>query len=58
VVARDQTGVGDPTKLAPLAPLVDVSPLPTDGTLTVMAVKARTSVAWTTGRVVAVTTLS
>jgi hypothetical protein len=56
VVTRDPPA-GPPvdlSRLRPLPPLVDVAPLPLDGTLSVMAVRARTGVGWTAPRTVPV----
>lgn len=57
VVARDQsiTGVTDLTRLAPLPPIVTVSPLPA-GTVKVMAKKARTQIKWAMVRAFSVIT--
>lgn len=45
----------DLATLAPLEPLVDITPLPVDGFLSVMAIKARTGVAWQVSRVIPAT---
>lgn len=59
VVARDPAEVPssttDLTRLAPADPLIDIAPLPSDGTVFVTAVKARTGVAWSTGRTLTLT---
>lgn len=57
VIARDPSSseVSDLTRRTPASPVVDLSAAPGDGTLHVLAVKARTRVGWTSGRMVAVT---
>lgn len=60
VVARDQAppadgSTPDLTSQRALDPTVDLAPLPTDNSLTVVATKARTGVSWTTPRQVALT---
>lgn len=57
VIARDPSSseVGDLSQRTPESPIVDLSAPPLDGTLHVLAVKARTRVAWTAGRMVPVT---
>ncbi len=56
VVARDpeSTSSTDLSRRAPPDPVVELSALPTGDTLHVLAQKARTGVAWTTGRMVTV----
>ncbi|PTL78101.1 hypothetical protein [Vitiosangium sp. GDMCC 1.1324] len=58
VLTRDPPLVPPDTDLAtlpPLEPLVEITPLPVDGTLHVMAIKARTGVAWQASRVIPAT---
>lgn len=62
VVARDQPAADGSTPGAAnlatqhaLAPVVAIAPLPTDGTLSVLATKARTGVSWSASRQLPVT---
>ncbi len=56
VVARDPTDASpdDLSRRRPPDPVVELSALPSDGQLHVLAVKARTAVAWSSGRLVTV----
>lgn len=57
VITRDPPGPADPdpARVRPLDPLVDIAPLPLDGTVDVMAIKARTGIGWLVKRSVAIT---
>jgi len=57
VVARDPSMApgGDLPQVHPQLPLVEIAPLPADGNLTVMAVKARSSLSWSASRIIATT---
>jgi hypothetical protein len=57
VITRDPPAPagGDPARVRPLDPLVDVAPLPLGGAVDVMALKARTGIGWLVKRSVAIT---
>lgn len=55
VVAREQPSSPSPGTQRPLPPQVTLTQLPTDGTLSVLATKARTGVSWSAARQLPVT---
>ena len=60
VITRDPPAPagGDPSRVRPLDPLVDITPLPTGDAVDVMAVKARTGLGWLAKRSFAITTVT
>jgi hypothetical protein len=60
VITRDPAAPagGDPARVRPLDPLVDIAPLPVGDAVDVMAIKARTGIGWLVKRSVAITSVT